>query len=126
MSDDPRWNSAASYVLELNAEDGPSDERKLELWQAYVATLEAIAGDLSACPDDRTTAQDILDQLDQHMRQHTGEALACLAEIAGDKHNDPELRRNAQQVLRRYAKQLSDAGLDISRWVTTPPGSRQN
>ncbi len=126
MSGDTRWNEAASYIGELTAEDGPSDERKLELWRTYVATLEAVAGDPSACQDDRTAAQDILDQIGQHLRLHTGEALARLAEIAGDKSSDPELRRNAQLALKRYAKQLGGAGQDISRWVSTPPGDRPN
>ncbi len=55
---------------------------------------------------------------------HTGYALSQLAELSHCA--DPAIRRKARRLLRQVATRLRDAGQDISRWVTTPPGDRPN
>jgi hypothetical protein len=125
MSDDPRWAEVGELLdwFATNKSD-PDPEEYLQWWRRYTGILEAIAGDRDASPDDRQTAQEILDGLTAHAKNYVGDSVAVLAAMANDDTAAHDVRAEARRVLARVAEDMRKDGTDISHWVGAPGAAK--
>ena len=110
MSDDPRWREAVRLVERLKAGEGaPADAEFAELFQRFIATLEAIAADRALPSQERAAAQRLLDKMTAIVQGHAPELIRKVVAMAGNTSAAPEARAEAQRLLNEITERMPAA-----------------
>jgi hypothetical protein len=105
------------FLMRKSSDPAISKDDQLHAVFDLIEAVDALTDDMTADPEDRWIVYELQAVVSSHARQHTGTAIAALAEIAGSEDTDPEDQAKARQILRHAAQTLSERGTDISKWA---------
>jgi hypothetical protein len=105
---DPRWQEGTEFLQWFRGHSGKPDEREfVGRIGKYFKTLEEIAAN-GLSPEDRSAAQEILDEVAVQSRAQLPQLLHAAADLAASA-SEPDIREQARNILREVTRQLPPA-----------------